>query len=83
MKFFIYLFFYSNMWPAPAYIQSDNKKNKNELQQNINTLNAKLLYEKQKMKIIMKQWNEEREQWSTQKKFYENQINLLNKLSLS
>ena len=70
------------MWPAPAYIQSDNdkqcnKKNKNELQQNINLLNAKLLNEKNRVKIIMKQWNEEREQWSIQKKFFENQINLL------
>ena len=29
-----------------------------------------------------KQWNDEREQWSIQKKFYENQISLLSKLSL-
>ena len=75
------------MWPAPAYIQFD--KNKNELKQNIDTLRTKLLDEKIKMKLIMKQWNEERkqwnderEQWSIQKKFYENQISLLSKLSL-
>lgn len=73
------------MWPAPAYINSDNEKNKNkfELQQYINKLNEKLLYEKNKNKLIIKQLNEEREQWCIQKKFYENQINLLNRLSLS
>ncbi len=75
------------MWPAPAYINSDNDKNKNknklELQQYINKLNEKLRYEKNKNKFIIKQLNEERELWSTQKEYYENQINLLNRLSLS
>ena len=70
------------MWPTPAYILSDNKKNKSELKQNIDTLNKNLLNEKNKLKIVMKQLNEEREQWSIQKKFYENQINILSKLSL-
>ena len=73
------------MWPAPAYINSDNDKNKNklELQQYINKLNEKLRYEKNKNKFSIKQLNEERELWSTQKEYYENQINLLNRLSLS
>ena len=73
------------MWPAPAYINSDNDKNKNklELQQYINKLNEKLRYEKNKNKFIIKQLNEERELWATQKEYYENQINLLNRLSLS
>ena len=70
------------MWPAPAYILSDNKKNKSELKEKIDSLHTKLLNEKNKLKIVMKQLNEEREQWSIQKKFYENQINILSKLSL-
>ena len=70
------------MWSGPAYILSDNKKNKSELKQNIDILNTELLNEKNKLKIVMKQLNEEREQWSIQKKFYENQINILSKLSL-
>lgn len=71
------------MWPAPAYINSDNNKNKLELQQYINKLNEKLLYEKNKNKIIIKQLNEEREHWSILKNYYEKQIYLLNRLSLS
>ena len=71
------------MWPAPAYIISDNKKNKSELKQNIDTLNTKLINEKNKLKIAIKKFNYEREQWSIQKKIYENQINILSKLSLN
>ena len=86
MKIFSFsflLFILSAMWPAPAYINSDNNKNKLELQQYINKLNEKLLYEKNKNKIIIKQLNEEREHWSILKNYYEKQIYLLNRLSLS
>lgn len=86
MKFFSFsflLFILSAMWHAPAYINSDNNKNKLELQQYINKLNEKLLYEKNKNKIIIKQLNEEREHWSILKNYYEKQIYLLNRLSLS
>ena len=67
------------MWSAPGcYNQFDKdrqSRNKYELQQNINILNLEILNEKNKNKQLIKQLEKEREKWSIQKKFYENQFN--------
>lgn len=75
------------MWSAPGFYNQFDKdiqsRNKYELQQNINILNLEILNEKNKNKQLIKQLEKERGQWSIQKKFYENQIDLLSRLSLS